>query len=382
MKKKNNKKYRPKGLTLLVTLMVLVILAVVIVQFQVDATLQNRASSYRIERLQCRYAAESGIALGSHIIRMIYRKGVAEDREKFPGDLPDSWQDPNAVTEPNLPDSFINLQTTPVEDLPWFIIQKKTLDVNGVEVTVEVHDENAKWPLVWLLSSPFDRAGRSDIVGRSFEKYAELLQLDDQTFDDAVDLINSLSTSLPLPPPPVSYSGTGLRMAPKGRRGSWIDTLAEVQYRHKVMGNFARYWYKHFELRPDDPLMQELEEMPVSFADCVSIWGAFHININTAPPPVLQSVFQPLGLDPRTFFALIDYRDQTPFYSITQLEDIKEITTIMRQKIQPLIIPKSRTYSVHVNARLGRTSCHLVSCVYINHRAETENLALIIRSGD
>ncbi|KPK76312.1 MAG: hypothetical protein AMJ79_07130 [Phycisphaerae bacterium SM23_30] len=385
MIKNRGKTYPPRGVTLLVTLMVLMILAVVIVQFQVDASLQIRASSYRVERLQCRYAAESGIALGNRIIQQVYNEQIVGIADFTSSDLESllGLDEPNRIAEPNDVEDLFTPETAPEqEELPWFIMQKKNLEINGVEVDIEIHDENAKYPLVWILTSPFDRTSRSKIAIESLEEYADSLRLNPVAFEAAVDLNRDLGRSLPLPPAPVTYSGTGLRMAPKGRKGNWVQLIAEEQERHKSMGNFARYWYEHFELRRDDPLLQELGMVPVSFADCVSIWGSFHVNINTAPPELLQSVFNPMGISSYQLNALINARDMKTITSLSQLRNIKNLDARMRTNIEPLLVVKSRTYSVHVNARLGRTFCHLISCVHMNHRSEAENLALVIKSGD
>ena len=393
------KKNRAPGVTLLITLMVLVILSIVVVQFQIDANQQNRATGYRIERLKCRYAAESGISIGTRIIKQYFDKNVDVQNQAsdlFPMNILDQGAEPNQLstdpnqlsTDPNqLPaesDLPQDLRTDipPEDELPWFVLSKETYQINGAEVTVEIHDENAKWPIVWLLTSPFDRSNRSTNAERGLKDYADAFRINRSDFDAAVNLIHTLGQSLPLPEPPVSYSGTGLRMAPKGRTGGYVQLLTEEQDRHKMMGNFARYWYEHYDLRPDDPLQKNRFDANVSFADCVSLWGAFHININTAPRELLKTVFEPIGLSDYQLDALMNYRQKHPFTAPSQLRDIDRIPANMRNNLLPLIVIKSRTFTVHVTATMGRTSSHLLSCVHMSHRAVAENLALVIRSGD
>ena len=148
------------------------------------------------------------------------------------------------------------------------------------------------------------------------------------------------------------------------------------------MGNFARYWYEHYDLRPTDPLQKDRFNTNVSFADCVSLWGAFHININTAPRELLATVFEPIGMSDYQLDAFMNYRQKKPFTAPSQLRDIDRIPANMRNNLLPLIVVKSRTFTVHVTATMGRTSTHLLSCVHMSHRAEAENLALVIRNGE
>ncbi|MCP4707254.1 MAG: general secretion pathway protein GspK [Planctomycetes bacterium] len=381
-------KTRNPGVTLLITLMALVILSIVVVQFQIDADLQSRATGYRIERLKCRYAAESGISLGSRIIKQYFDKNVTVQNQTDASvimNLLSQGADPNQPPpEPNNTQDMSEIwdRVGIEEPLPWFVLSKETYQINGAEVTVEIHDENAKWPIVWLLSSPFDRNKRSTNAERGLKKYADTFRINRNDFETAVDLIHTFGGSLPLPPPPVSYSGTGLRMSPKGRTGGYVLLLTEEQDRHKLMGNFARYWYEHYDLRPGDPMQKDLFNSTLSFADCVSLWGAFHININTAPRELLETVFEPIGMSKYQMDALINYRQKNLFTAPSQLRDIDRIPANMRNNLLPLIVVKSRTFTVHVTATMGRTSTHLLSCVHMSHRAEAENLALVIRNGD
>jgi len=384
--KNKPKQFHAPGVTLLLTLMVLVILSIVVVQFQIDANQQNRATSYRIERLKCRYAAESGIAIGSRIIKQYFDSNinlqVAADMPIFPDNqadepnqLPDESNQPQAA-----PDIWSDIP--PEDQLPWFVLSQETYQINGADVTIEIHDENAKWPIVWLLTSPFDRSHRSTNAERGLKAYADTFNINRNDFEAAVNLIHSLGESLPLPPPPVSYAGAGLRMAPKGRTGGYVQLLTEEQDRHKMMGNFARYWYEHFDLRPGDPLEKDRLNSNLSFAECVSLWGAFHININTAPRTLLETVFEPIGMSEYQMDALMNFRQNKPFTAPSQLRDINRIPANMRNNLLPLILIKSRTFTVHVTATMGRTSTHLLSCVHMSHRGEAENLALVIRNGD
>ncbi|MCP4710213.1 MAG: general secretion pathway protein GspK, partial [Planctomycetes bacterium] len=344
---------------MLVTLMVLVILAIVVVQFQIDASQQNRATSYRIERLKCRYAAESGIAIGTRVIKEYFDSNInvqVQTPNSVIWDMLKQAADPNQIsTDPNQPLSQSQpqelLANIPIEDeLPWFVLSKKTYQINGADVTVEIHDESAKWPIVWLLTSPFDRNNRSSNAEKGLKDYADFFRIDQGDFENAVNLIHAMGDALPLPPPPVSYSGTGLRMAPKGRTGGYIQLLTEEQDRHKMMGNFARYWYEHYDLRPSDPLQKDRFNTNISFAECVSLWGAFHININTAPRELLETVFEPIGMSKYQMDALMNYRQSNPFSAPSQLREIDRIPANMRNNLLPLIVVKSRTFTVHVTA--------------------------------
>ena len=108
------------GMALLLTLMILVVITAVLVQYQVEATLFIRSSSYRLESQQCRYAAESGLVISHGIIKnMIFSRAQAAPNEGTdplePNSLMDSF-DPNSLfdvsDDPNVWDMFLDYNSS------------------------------------------------------------------------------------------------------------------------------------------------------------------------------------------------------------------------------------------------------------------------------
>lgn len=390
---------RQRGIVLLLTLLVLLILASVIVRFVADTTLSLRAGSYRLQQQQCRYAAESGMIIGSKLISQKIletsqeraKKQAATDPNGTSDQLDTAASDPNDPNKP-LPDPNKTAETTVKPEWPPYVIDRQTMDIGEAKVTIEIHDENAKWPLLWVLRPPY-KTGARESLGDALQDWARACGADSILGVQTLRLAETVGSGLDLPPaeyeidPNNASSGANSQNQTsssrrKGRsrnrkRTTYSQQMAEQEKRHQMMGVFAELWHDQLRRNLDyKDLTKHLRDQDYAYADSLSSWGASQININTAPPDLLADIFGPLGLTKDMANVIAEKRKTQPFNNPAELSDTISLNTQQVEAISRLCVVETDTYSVHVIAQLGRAQYHLQGGLYA-HRGKIKNLAVI-----
>jgi len=379
-----NRTLRRSGVTLLITLLVLVVLSSVMVQFQSDTSLHLRSSEHSISRLKCRYAAESGIVTGGKLVKIAMenaRDAYRKTREK--SKHPELFDDKIAETElPPEQQVLADMLAQQGGDRPSFVVEAQELKIGDVDVIIEVHDENAKLPLLWLLRSPFGGRG-SNFPKESLEHLGEAIGVDDDLVNDIFGVIGRLKSGVNLPHGAtlqLSKDADKYKMKKKRRRHMSLSRKRKDAAKlRESMGGFANQWY--VELSQDDDLSglgDELETVSGTFGEYLGPWGHGKINLNTAPKEVLAAAFGDIGLNEAMLDTIITHRSEQPFTNTNELRDIGiplDLTKILNELCSVL----SDTYSVHVYVELGPTHSRLTSGMY--HYYSRLNIMGIVSGG-
>jgi len=356
------RKGRAGGYTLLLTLLTLVILASVVGHFISENTLHLRASSHRLERTQTRYAAESGIILGSQILTDVLRLSATSPQPTQPP------VDPNS--------------DLPMDDMsePSFVLQSRTMRIGDVDVTIEIHDENAKWPMLWLVRSPLGDSRRAQALAeQSLERLAQLLDADSDALAEPIDLARDILKGMELPPTEkvVQLPGRSSQARTRRRHVGYKRKLAEKQETHQTMTLFAGQWSRQMRELPDS---RSLRTPPPgrshSFVDYLGVWGNSYLNINTVSAEVLQSALQDYGMTMRNALDIVQGRAKEPLKSIRDVTKLVKVDEALATAIYSLCDVRSNVFSLHVNARLGRTSYELVGGLFKTSRGEIKRSAV------
>ena len=406
---------RRRGFTLLLTLLTLVLLAGLIVQFQADTTLHVRASNYRVYQLQCRYAAESAVVAATQIIQATQKQTIEAQRnariEKAkkteptdptsellklidPCSLTDpcspidpcSLVDPCSLIDPCSLADLIRAEEEIAEEISPFLFAHQKLKIGLVSVDIKIYDENGKFPIYWLLHSPIEK--NTDHRDKSIKRLAERLEAEPAVNKETVNLTQKTGKPLKVPEP-VSYlyrrsfsrarsRGVMWRLKPSRQRkalaGKGID---HDKLLRQTMSNFFYQWQE--ELKQNEKYKNILVPLPNHqgrFADYIGCWGHNRVNINTAPVEVLEAAFLPLGLTRKTAEAVVAYREKTPFSNPTQLYRVKGINRTMLYAVRALSATSSDTFSVQITASLGRASYSLYGSIYKNRQNQLINQAV------
>ena len=378
------KTFKNRGMTLLLTLMVLMILAIITVQFQSDAAVHLRASSNRFERMQCRYAAESGIVIGTVMVREKLRE-VRQRIQEAAAREAAGITEPNETELPDTDDPEPN-EFDRTDGLPSYIFDQLQMELADVDLDIEIHDENAKWPLIWILRPPLAGSRGRNLARQSLERFAELLET--ENIDTAaIDILaRKIGDRLNLPPAEAQFRPVTQSTAPDkapattGRsrryrrsrarrtsRRSSRQKRRDARKRQTLMPIFADKWIERIAHDSDvGDVREPLPTMPGALTDYLGYWGTCQININTASAELLESAFASQNLSTEMAQAIVDYRTTHPYTSTSQLSDVEGITDEFERKIQPLCVTEGKYYSVHGIARRGRTQFRLIGGVYVS----------------
>lgn len=381
---------------MLMTLVVLVILASVIVQFQADTNLLVRASRYRQEKVQCTYAAESGMIIGSHLIQEVFKKpvttslaaeGTGEVTNLNPFGDPN---DPNAFSDPNDPNSM-SMQLTAADPASPFLVYRKTIEVGEATVEIEIHDENAKWPMLWVLTSPFENDRDGKLTRENLKLLGDWLGADGEVMQETAELTRELGKKIKIPTSDITVATTKSRSSDgkttakssrsrrtvQKKRIGYQKRLAERDSRYLAMGQFASQWQDAIlhtaeyevlkkEMRQEEPVLEYL-----------GIWGNTKVNVNNASAEVLQAALEPVGITADVAQAIVEQRKTKPIGNITALNDLLPSDNQLREALGSLADVKSDTFSIHVTARLGRTHKTLIAGAFVDDRGRVKKTGTI-----
>jgi type II secretory pathway component PulK len=375
------------GITLLITLVALLVLATLIVQFELDTHLQIRSSSYRREKLQCLYAAESGMIIGSHLIKEVFKKPVTTSMSSESSAL---QNDLSALGDPNDPNDPNNWDVSfePIDENSPFLVYSKTIEVGEATVEIEIHDENAKWPMLWVMASPFENDRSSRVTRERLEKLGSWLETDSEVRQDVSALTQELGRKVKVPTSDVTVSlkkeEAQTKSARRGRtrtvqrkRIGYKKRLAERDTRYQAMGQFAREWQEKIRFDPDYEILKKDMWTEDSFLEYLGIWGNSTINVNMASAEVLQAAFEPMGITAAIANQIVEQRKSQAFSNTSGLNSFLPSDNNLRQAFEVLAVTKSDTYSIHVTARLGRTHKTLIAGAFVDSRGRVKHIATI-----
>ncbi len=398
----DRRQVRSGGMTLLLTLMILVILAAAVVQFQADTMLHLRTAGYRQQRLECQYAAESGVILGSAIIkqrifessqdRALSEQPAADDPNALLKDMlddPDALNDPNSLNDPNM---LLPEDTA----LPSFVIARQEFKIGRANVVVEIHDENAKFPMIWFLSMPYKGGRQTRKLDESLDIWSEAVNADFDQSRQAQKLLGNLLGKVKVPPPPfmvdLSSANEGTAATntsrPRGarrtqRRQTYTQRLEEAKKRHEAMGVFADLWYKELAGSEDLADLRRScdEDDEYTLSHYLSVWGADAVNINTASEALIYSVFQPFGVTEEMARSIVERRREKPFTNAGEITQALQLgNRNLSNDVSRLFVTEADTFSLHVTATLGRAQTKMQGGLY-KHRGRMYNLSVIAGDG-
>jgi type II secretory pathway component PulK len=375
------------GYVLLITIMALILLATMIVQFQAKSSLHLRASAHRQEKLQCRYAAESGLIVAPHLIKETLET-LARERQKqaSAAEQSESANDEDKivdeVSDSNDPNEQDNLTDPNRQGKDLFLFTENTFHVGDVTVTIKIYDENAKYPVLWSLGSPYSRTGRPD--SKLIPELAKLLQSSSKTSGYAQGLVSELGSHLRLPAPEIIVNKARSSVRRRGSKDSSTETapnwtsrrrplsvrkrIAQHDERYQLMATFAEQWYQQIADNPEYRLLREpITDRPGNFMGYLGLWGHSRINLNTAPAEVIEAAFSEIGLTEEVTREIIEYRKKKPLINIGQVKEVESAGPFV-QIIQSLSTIQSDSFSVQIKAQSGRSRYFLLAGIYKNMR--------------
>ena len=393
-----------RGVVLLITIVLLVVMSLLGYTVTTRVAAQRHRTDFLIQHAQTRYACDSAlkavlVSLTDFQPMVIQRspnepdfsdvfayeeeelQQYLDEMSQFNEELnqeswfSDSGQDANdpdldlefadfngvdpALIEPN------ELQIRGPYGPAWPLAQELIeMEVGSVQVKVEIHDENAKYPLAWMLMQEEEIEKELEVGFESFCEWMKFNREEIETLRDQVAQVGAIKTfTLEISPQAKSAaaSRTGrsrTRTTTQGRRGSataakrTAPTPAELKERQDIdVTRLLHSGIIDLELLARPTLVSDTRQE--SALKYIGLSTAAQINVNTAPRHVLESAFA-FGGDAREIAdEIITRRQLAPFANTEDLKrDLLEYAESLN-KCEKYITTASTLFTVRVTATLG-----------------------------
>jgi len=404
-----------RGIVLLVTLVILVVLATFGYTITCRVSAQHRRSQYIMDYQAALYGCDSGVKFALSTLETIMPKLISRPNEPDFSDLfhmneveyqelldelavqkgygdsrtfdfPSDTNDMNDITDTSAIDDF-NLMGTlgDINDMngfgdfnepnslyirgpygaPWPLVAEATqFDVGTAKVKIEIEDENAKYPVGWML---MDNQEIEREVLAGFETFCEWMDVNEvQIYGIEYELKEvarikpfklTFKTVTKRSRVPVRSSKTrGRKRSSRSVRGRRYvtTTVSASKQAAKQASDFARL--VNSPLVDSDFLARPTvvsESRKESALKYMGMWGSTKVNINTAPRHVLEAAFMFGGDADKIATEIIQRRRIKPYRTIDELKsDLLRYSESIR-KCQEYITTVSTFFTVRVTATSG-----------------------------
>lgn len=253
-----------------------------------------------------------------------------------------------------------------------FVVKPVELKIGSATVKIEIEDENAKYPLGWAMLEGKDvkREARA-----ALETFCEWMEMDSREIDSLKQQVEEMSEIKPFKldfKPIVKRTPikTRARSARRGRRTTRrttrhkTRTISIFEQMAQQSTDFAKLF--HSSLIDTETLARPTivsEGRKESTLKYMGIWASRQVNINTAPRHVLETAFTFGGDADRIAEEIIQRRRITPFKDIAELKKslFRYSTTI--EKCEKYITTESRVFTIRVTAVSGMAKASAIIAV-------------------
>lgn len=408
----NNRRHRP-GVILLVTLVLLVVLATLGYSLSSRLSTQRHRVQYMIDYSEARYGCDSALKYALSTLQdispeLIDRPNVPDFSDLFNlseaeyDDLMAQWaaettselqedfydiydtndtnyinyvndiNDINDINDMNEMGGFAGLTQPKPPVIPgpygaaWpFVAEPLEFDIGSVKVTIEIEDENAKYPVGWML---LDEKAVEREATAGFETFCEWMDANEVEIDSLKQQLGELRQikTFKVKFKPLKRitrtTSTSSRRTRRGRRSRGrkkvarpkITEVSVAEQMAKQAEDFARLY--HSSLIDTETLARPTkvnENRKESLLKYMGIWGSGRVNINTAPRHVLEAAFAFGGDAERIADEIIRRRVSEPFKDMDDLKESLYIYSEPIRKSENYITMTSTFFTIRVKAVSG-----------------------------
>jgi type II secretory pathway component PulK len=430
-----SRKCRP-AVALVVTLVILVALSSIAYSLYARLAAQRHRDQYLIDYTAARYAADSGLKYALTFIETINPKLIPRPNEPDFSDLfhlteeeyqqlLDEWAeilseratnevddvnditDSNDITDVNDPNEAAYIETLDLfEDQvdpnfitirgpygpPWPLITEEIkFEIDLAEVTIEIHDENAKMPLGWALMS--DKDLQQQEAYAAFKTFCEWMEMDTIQTDELESQTKEIAEikkfkfntkSQKKSDTASKESSGGSGSSDSGSRPSRPRRRRSKRYTKPPTPKISPHiidWVRlfHSPLLDTEALSTPIiagEDRQESALKYLGIWGSEKVNINTAPRHVLEAAFTFGGDADKVAEEIIQKRRLKPFKNISELKTLLLNYADSITKAEKCITTKSDFFTIRVTARSGVAKASAIAAVNKDNK-KVEKIAVI-----
>lgn len=388
-----------RGVVLLVTLVLLVVLATLGYTLTSRVAAQRHRNQYIIDYTAARYACDSAVRYTLATLEEIEPQLVSRPNEPDFSDLfvlddveyhellaawemgPDFAQTGavkdnsgaaglDDVNDPDLGANqlagFSDLDSVPIRGPygpAWpFVTEPAKFDIGSATVRIEIEDENAKYPLGWAL---LDDLKIQREVDAGFLTFCELARLDADQIAALTEQLAQVgkikpfrvdfkriykTVKVPVKQPTTSKSRTTRTTTPRTNR----KLISESQQYSEQTEHFAKLFHSSLidteALARPTIVTESRKESPLKY---IGMWGSRKVNVNTAPRHVLEAAFIFGGNEVEIAESIIQIRREKVFGTIQELKDELFRYSDSIDKCAEFITATSRFFTIRITAVSG-----------------------------
>jgi hypothetical protein len=410
-KNKNNLAIQnPKGIVLLITLVLLVILSTLAYTFTTRVAAQRHRDQYIIDYSAARYACDSALKyalatledLDPQLIsrpnepdfsdlfamsELQYKELLAQWSEQDSSDdrVAKDWTngtgDNNSLSDGDYVNDVVNdFNYIPKVRGPYgpewpLVTEPIEFEIGSAKVTIEIEDENAKYPISWMLLTD-KQIEREATTG--FEILCEWMGLADEEIDSFLQQLEDIAQLKPfkLDFKPITKTireplNTRITAARRRRaisrtriRRKTISVSNQVERQNEDFAKLLHSSLIDIELLARPTIISESRDESV--LKYTSLWASSRVNINTAPRHVLEAAFTFGGDADKIADEIIKARHIKPFEDIEDLRKSLFRYSDSISKCEKYITTTSTLFTVRVTAISGTAKAYAVAAITKN----------------
>lgn len=245
---------------------------------------------------------------------------------------------------------------------PWpLVTDAKEFQIGSATVTIEIEDENAKYPLGWMLMD--DKELEREVVA-GFDTFCEWMDVNVAYIDSLKEQFKQVSEIRPFK----------IEFKPIKKRVRTIDRSIQSTRRR---GARPRYKYRTVTESVSKQVSKQAEDFSKLFHSSLidaellarptqvsesrkesalkymCLWASGKVNINTAPRHVLEAAFTFGGSADRIAEEIIQQRRIKPFKSVSELSSSMLAYGDSIKKCENFITTSSTFFTIRVTAVSG-----------------------------
>lgn len=388
---------RGSGVVLLVTLVLLVVLAALAYTVTSRVAAYRHRTRYLVDHARARYARDSALRLSATAVEALNLSLISRPNEPDFSDLFRMSDDEieellrkhradqeqtqgrtaSAGADANTSDPWADLLDGRPEVVPgpygppWPLVSEPIeFEIDTVQVRIEIEDENAKYPLGWML---LEEPALQRPANAGFETFCEWMGWTPGEIAAVKEQLTQVAevTSFKLQP---TQAGAAAAAASRGRaaaqapartagtatpRQTSARPVSAAERQGSDLGRLV-----HSSLLDHDLLSRPTmasDQRQESVARYLGLWGSSQVNVNTAPRHVLEAALAFVGDAGPIADALIRERKIQPFRDLGDLR--KRVTRYADalEKGSPYITFASTTFTVRITAVCGSARSRVVA---------------------
>ncbi len=390
------------GIILLIILVLLVVIATLGYTLTSRVAAQRHRDQYIIDYSKARYGCESAVKYALATLEQIDPNLISRPNEPDFSDLfalneaeyqefLDAWE-LEARIAGNLKTNKSGgeteedaVETGPIRirgpyGPPWPLITDPVeFEIGSANVRIEIEDENAKYPLGWVLLDDEEIARE---IEAGFYIFCEWMKLDTVQIDNLKRDLQLIGEIKPFKNDFKQITKTvrvPIKTPAKGVKSSAKKTAAKTRIQRKTIpvsqqvseqtSHFAKMFHSSLidteALARPTIVTQDRKESALKY---MGTWGSRQVNINSAPRHVLEAVFIFGGDEVEIAEEIIQLRRQKPFANLDELKKELSRYSDSISKCEKYITTVSSIFTIRITS--------------ISGLAETSSVIAITKQGD